>query len=235
MLLCCGRCCRCSAVSAAARTLRTSIHRPVAAALPHQSILLQVPRPDATEDRTGLAFLDEPGPVQSDPTVLDLQLRTLSKRSGAEPVLVRAIEHADKNGREISRWVASVADVHRSRPPPTVPYSKPMPDIERLMQEWPPGFEELLRSAALPGADLDLSLEEYAKAVCALLDIPVHAPATLVQSLHVLFSLYADFKDNAHFARAGAAAAAAAAGAGAGGAADGSGAGSVAAAGAGVP
>jgi intraflagellar transport protein 46 len=167
---------------------------------------LQLPRPDGQEDRCGLSALDEPGPVQSDPTVLDLQLRTLSKRApGSEAVLVRSIEHADKNPREVQRWIQSVAEVHRSRPPPTVPYARPMPDIERLMQEWPPQLEELLKTNALPGADLDLSVEEYARIVCALLDIPVYPSATsaagsLVQSLHVLFTLYGEFKANAHFA-----------------------------------
>lgn len=167
---------------------------------------VQVPRPDGQEDRCGLSALDEPGPVQSDPTVLDLQLRTLSKRApGSEAVLVRSIEHADKNPREVQRWIQSVAEVHRSRPPPTVPYARPMPDIERLMQEWPPELEELLKTNALPGADLDMTVDEYARVVCALLDIPVYPSATsaagsLVQSLHVLFTLYGEFKANAHFA-----------------------------------
>ena len=33
--------------------------------------------------------------------------------------------------------------------------------------------------------------------VCALLDIPVYS--SLTESLHVLFSLYSDFKANVHF------------------------------------
>lgn len=162
---------------------------------------MQLPRPDGQEDRCGLASLDEPGPLQSDPTVLDLQLRTLSKRSGGEPILVRAIEHAERNPKEVTKWITSVAEVHRSRPPPTVPYAKPMPDSEQLMQEWPPELEELLRTAALPGADLDLSTEEYGRTLCALLDIPVYA--SLVQSLHAAFTLYNDFRANAHFAALG--------------------------------
>ncbi len=60
----------------------------------------------------------------------------------------------------------------------------------------------------LPSADMDMSTEEYAKVVCGLLDIPVHtggggeAPGNLIQSLHLLFNLYAEFKSNAHFAGA---------------------------------
>jgi intraflagellar transport protein 46 len=146
---------------------------------------------------------------------------------------VRSIENADKNPKEIMKWIQSVADVHKSKPPPAVHYSKPMPDIERLMQEWPPSFEELLKEvcciagcansfhepcvtvllcvlqARLPGADLDMSVEEYARTICAMLDIPVYG--SLVQSLHVFFTLYDEFKSNKHFANLGATAGGAAA------------------------
>ena len=85
----------------------------------------------------------------------------------------------------------------RHKPPPSVHYSKPMPDIEALMQIWPAQFEELLETAKLPGADLQAELPELVRIVCALLDIPVYS--SLTESLHVLFSLYSDFKANVHF------------------------------------
>ncbi len=53
-------------------------------------------------------------------------------------------------------------------------YAKAMPDIEVLMQEWPPAFEDLLRELKLPGADAALSLDEYARIICAVCDIPVY-------------------------------------------------------------
>lgn len=135
--------------------------------------------------------------------MLDLQLRALSKKSGLEPMLVRSIEHADKNPKEVARWIASIADLHRSKPAPQVHYVRPMPDVERLMQEWPPEFEELLKSVPLPGPDLDLSLDDYARVVCGILDIPVYG-ASVVPSLHVLFTLYNEFKANQHFMNLGA-------------------------------
>ena len=36
-----------------------------------------------------------------------------------------------------------------------------MPDIDKLMQEWPPEFEELLKEVDLPTADLDCDLSTY--------------------------------------------------------------------------
>ena len=58
------------------------------------------------------------------------------------------------------------AQVHRGKPLPSVHYSKPMPDIERLMQVWPSQFEEMLKTVTLPGADIELDVKEFAKVVC---------------------------------------------------------------------
>merc|ERR1711971_92498 len=47
-----------------------------------------------------------------------------------------------------------------------------MPDIETLMQVWPAEFEDELKALEVPGADIDLSVQEYASVACALLDVP---------------------------------------------------------------
>jgi intraflagellar transport protein 46 len=159
---------------------------------------LKPPRPDGTEEELGLKELDEPAATQSDAQVLELQLRALSKKSNLDPVMVRSIPHADKNPRDITKWIESIQELHRNKPPPQVSYSKAMPDIDKLMEVWPEAFEEKLKSLELPGPDLDMDVGEYAKLVCALLDIPVYD--STVQSLHVLFTLYSEFKANQHFA-----------------------------------
>lgn len=96
-----------------------------------------------------------------------------------------------------------------------VVYSRAMPSIDSLMQVWP---EQVERESALLdavcgennsngswGPDLELQV----RVVCALLDIPVHPPArdksskseqkSLIEALHVLFTLFTEFRDNAHF------------------------------------
>ncbi|ETI48656.1 hypothetical protein F441_07366 [Phytophthora nicotianae CJ01A1] len=157
---------------------------------------LKVPRPDGQPDQLGLKMLDEPSLTQSDATVLDLQLRSTSKKKHGD-IVVRSIENAEKSPREIDRWIKSIADLHRTKPPPQVHYTKTMPDIESLMQVWPEEFEELLSKTTLPGADLDMGLEQYVRVICALLDIPVHK--NVYESLHVLFTLYLEFSSNQHF------------------------------------
>jgi len=164
---------------------------------------LKIDRPDGKPEILGLKRLDEPSAVQSDPTVLDLQLRAVSKTSSMEPTTVRCIEHADKSPKEVQKWIQSISELHRNKPLPQVYYSKPMPDIERLMQLWPPEFEDALKGAKLPSAAMDMSLQDYVKTVCSIVDIPVHAGGSAVQSLHVLFTLYSEFKNNPHFGNMG--------------------------------
>ena len=47
---------------------------------------------------------------------------------------IHAIENADKNPKEITAWINDVSEIHKKKQPPSVSYSKMMPDIEDLMQ-----------------------------------------------------------------------------------------------------
>ncbi len=166
---------------------------------------LKPPRPDGAADESGLKVLDEPATNQSDATVLDLQLRALSKKSNLKPTHVRSVEDASRNPREVHKWVASIAELHRSKPAPQVHYTRSMPDVDRLMEAWPASFDSWLEAnqgkAGLPTADIDLSLEEMAQVACGLLDVPVYPgnESSLIQSMHALFTVYHEFKTNPHF------------------------------------
>ncbi|XP_072774302.1 intraflagellar transport protein 46 homolog isoform X3 [Taeniopygia guttata] len=106
---------------------------------------LKVPRPDGKPDNLGLLVLDEPSTKQSDPTVLSLWLTENSKQHNiTQQIKVKSLENAEKNPKAIESWIESISELHRCKPPATVHYSRPMPDIETLMQEWSPEFEELL-------------------------------------------------------------------------------------------
>eukprot|EP00745_Piridium_sociabile_P043202 TRINITY_DN87988_c0_g1_i1.p2 TRINITY_DN87988_c0_g1~~TRINITY_DN87988_c0_g1_i1.p2 ORF type:complete len:105 (-),score=18.43 TRINITY_DN87988_c0_g1_i1:622-936(-) len=87
-----------------------------------------------------------------------------------------------------------------------------MPDVEDLMQEWPEEIEDYLKikTAAAKDAKRDnnavnclalskigLSLLEQAMISCAILDIPYYG--NVVESLHVLITLFCEFRDNPHF------------------------------------
>ncbi|KAM4564606.1 intraflagellar transport protein 46 homolog isoform 1-T2 [Fundulus diaphanus] len=161
---------------------------------------LKVPRPDGKADNLGLLVLDEPSVKQSDPTVLSLWLSEETKQHGTtELKKVTSVASPQNQRRAVDSWVDSIGALHRSKPPATVRYHRTMPDIDSLMQEWPPELEELLGRLPLPPARLACDLRSYADLVCALLDVPVYG--SRVQSLHLLFSLYLEFRDSQHFTR----------------------------------
>lgn len=159
---------------------------------------IKVSRPDNKADtQLGKTILDEPKTKQSDPTVLDLQLRAIAKQPNVKPVAVHSISDPEKNSKAVDNWITSINELHRQKPAAKVHYTKNLPDIETLMQEWPPQFEDLLNNVELPSADLDCSLSQYVDIICNLLDIPVYK--NKVHSLHVLFTLYMEFKNSQHF------------------------------------
>lgn len=158
---------------------------------------IKVPRPDGKPDLLGMSCLDEPSTKQSDPSVLDLQLRSNSKQTAPKAYTIKKLESPFKNLKEIESWIESITNLHRDKPPPTVHYSKPMPTIETLMQAWPPEFEELLKTTKLPTADLDCDLEQFVDIICGLLDIPIQQ--NRIHALHLLFTLYSEFKSSQHF------------------------------------
>lgn len=161
---------------------------------------LKMPRPDGKPSGLGTTRLDEPTLNPSDPAILDLQLRSLSKNQDLQPMEVRSIENAEKCPKEIENWVKRIDDLNRSKPAPTVQYTKRMPDIEQLMQVWPAEFEEFLQTNPLPElSELELELPEYIKLIASILDVPVYSQIT--ETLHVIFTLYSEFKSNQHFSK----------------------------------
>ncbi|KAK7792530.1 hypothetical protein R5R35_008637 [Gryllus longicercus] len=158
---------------------------------------LKISRPDGKDDNIGLFVLDEPCANQSEPAVLHLQLRAVAKQSSAKTVVVKKVESAEKQTKSIDRWIKDISDLHRSKPPPTVHYTKPMPDIDNLMQEWPGECEQRLRELGLPSPDLDCDLSKYVDIICSIFDIPLYE--SRIQSLHVLFALYSAIKNSQYF------------------------------------
>lgn len=160
---------------------------------------LKIPPPDGSEDGLGLKVLDEPSGTQSDPSTLEISLQMASKEATtkSKPQNVRSIENAASNPKKISNWIQNIEEVHKKKPPPVVTYSKPMPHVNRLMKAWPEEFESQLQQLALPTSALNLDVNSFARVVCALLDVPVYDK--VVESLHVVFSLYSEFQNNVHF------------------------------------
>jgi len=121
----------------------------------------------------------------------------MSKKQQYGDVAVRSIENAAKNPGQVDKWIANIQDLHRSKPPPQVHYKRNMPDMDTLLDMWPMEFEQVLETCKLPSPDLDMSLPDYAKTLCAVLDIPTYENP--IESLHLMFTLFMDFRNNPHF------------------------------------
>ena len=175
---------------------------------------LKVDRPDQTKDPLGLTVVDEPLAGQSDPSVLDLQLRAISKHSAGKAARIKKVLGGEAGNKEVEKWILDISDLHRTKPPPSVNYRHPMPDIDKLMQviisktlvfslnfssqEWPAEFEKVLSTMPLTMPDASqVELETYIDIICSILDIPVYK--CRIQSLHLLFSLYLAFNNSQHF------------------------------------
>ena len=155
---------------------------------------IKVPRPDGRPDLLGLKTLDEPAPVQSDPTVLSMQIRSISKMSNLQPIQVTSLQPDEQTPQRIGNWIDSLAELHKSKPPPVVTYSKQMPEIETLMEEWPGALQAALKKFQLPDAQLDVPMQEFISIICAILGVPVYS--NVVESLHVVFTLLYEFQNN---------------------------------------
>jgi intraflagellar transport protein 46 len=155
---------------------------------------IKIPRPDGVFDDLGLVIVDEPSITQSNPQVLRMELREqygISSPSNTGDCYIGFLEDPHRDRKALDSWLASIEDIHRNRPPPAIIYSHKMPEMEELMEVWAPKFEETLNSIPLPASDIDLDFDDYARVLCALLDIPVKG--NLIESLHHLFTLYSTF------------------------------------------
>ena len=95
--------------------------------------MLKMPKPDGQREDLGIEVLDEPCLNSEDKTVLELKYVQSKNVVRSAPVDVDSIDNADKKPKEISRWISAVQDLHKTRPPPTVNYSKTMPEFDDLM------------------------------------------------------------------------------------------------------
>ncbi|KAL7294934.1 hypothetical protein TKK_0011855 [Trichogramma kaykai] len=161
---------------------------------------LKIPRPDGLADRLGLVVLDEPASEQSEPAVLQLQLRSRDRNSatnaGKGPAaVVKRLEDAPRQGRLIDKWIEDMGQLHRSRAhPPAVQLRNRFPDVDQLLQPWPAQIEaKLWRMGQQPPGllGLDCDLLKLIDVICALLDIPVYGDQR-IESLHTLFALYTE-------------------------------------------
>ncbi|XP_016664196.1 intraflagellar transport protein 46 homolog isoform X2 [Acyrthosiphon pisum] len=137
----------------------------------------------------GLEYLDEPCLNQSDPCLLNLQLRA-SCSSSSKSLVVKKLESAEKNPKVIEQWIRDINELNRGKTSAFF-YSKKMPDVETVMEPWMDGGDQKSRDMPdFENADLLTLVDE----VCDYFGIP--KTDTKVESLHLLFSVYVAIKNS---------------------------------------
>lgn len=164
---------------------------------------LKVNRPDTQNEELGLQVMDEPTTKGVDKYILEMELAETTKCK-IDKFNVKSIPNAEKKPNEITDWINKVEDFQKRKVPTDVVYSKNMPDKNILMENWPAKQEEYFKKIPFPDDKMNISLENYSKIVCNMMDIPIHKQEgkqskALIESLHCLFTLYSGFKANAHF------------------------------------
>ena len=135
--------------------------------------------------------VNEPAKEQSDVAVLELQLRSQTKKRQTGNILVRSIENAQKNPHEVDRWIQNIDNLRKSKPAPEVIFKHPMPSFDMIiMSDFRRELRNSIRSGSilLPNPDIDMSLYDYSRLLCCLLDIPIYED-NVTLSLHFMFSL----------------------------------------------
>ena len=122
----------------------------------------------------GLSTLDEPAAKQSDPSIMELQLRSLTKTAGGRVASVKRVACVERELKVVDKWIQDIEELHRAAPAPSLQYTKPMPGVDALLAVWPHQLQTLLSQATLPSAALEVSLESYVDLLCCMLDIPVY-------------------------------------------------------------
>jgi len=95
---------------------------------------IKINRPDNELEEIGLDIVDEPIINGIDPNIFSLELSYKMKTKIPDNLIIKSIENADKNPKQISTWIENLDHLHRGTSNNFVTYSKKMPEIEELMQ-----------------------------------------------------------------------------------------------------
>eukprot|EP01083_Nonionella_stella_P020995 58229_1 len=149
-------------------------------------------------EKLGISYLDEPILNQSDPSTFYLKLSNESKQvSMHKHTKISSIVDAEKNTNKIRNWIDKFKEIKDKSLSNNINIDNlsNMPKVEELMQpfmneKFTKYINEKEDVDIIPSHHINLSLKEYAKIICNILDIPVQND-DISTSLHLLFSTYA--------------------------------------------
>lgn len=143
--------------------------------------------------KLGLHFLDEPSGSQSEPSLLNMKLRSAltgnskSSRSSSAQVMPLA-----KSIKDIDKWINEVEEVHMSQ---SIYDAQPRKDIENVIIDWPRNYAQvatIVQEAYQQCLTDQYSLKDYIDVLCQQFEIngPRESQADYLLSTQTLFALY---------------------------------------------
>ncbi|XP_043645324.1 intraflagellar transport protein 46 homolog [Drosophila teissieri] len=162
--------------------------------------LLQAQRQKELNDhleKLGLWLLDEPSGAQSEPSLLNMKLRSvLSGSMGRNPrhASSASLIPTARSAKDIDKWITEVEQVHMTQ---SMYDAQPRKDIDALLEDWPRSFGDEETKNALDQAyrsclQQNISLADYVGVLCERfgVDGPLESQADYIHNVQTLFALY---------------------------------------------
>ncbi|KAH8378106.1 hypothetical protein KR093_009322 [Drosophila rubida] len=154
---------------------------------------------DEQLQRLGLMLLDEPSGTQSEPSLLNMKLRSvLSGSRGANSrhggAYSATLVPTARSGKDIERWIGEVEQVHMTQ---SMYVAQPRKDVDALLEHWPHSYAEAATKDALDQAyrsclQQQSSLGDYVRVLCERFGVegPLETQSDYIHSVQTLFALY---------------------------------------------
>ncbi|XP_020812586.1 intraflagellar transport protein 46 homolog [Drosophila serrata] len=148
-------------------------------------------------ERLGLWLLDEPSGTQSEPSLLNMKLRSvLSGSMGRNPrhASSASLIPTARSAKDIDKWITEVEQVHMTQ---AMYDAQPRKDIDALLEDWPRSYGDEETKNALDQAyrsclQQNISLVDYVRVLCERFGVegPLESQADYIHNVQTLFALY---------------------------------------------
>uniref|UniRef100_A0A1I8MRR0 Intraflagellar transport protein 46 homolog n=1 Tax=Musca domestica TaxID=7370 RepID=A0A1I8MRR0_MUSDO len=144
-------------------------------------------------DKLGLYFLDEPSGTQSEPSLLNMKLRSALTGSGSHARSSSAsMVPTAKSNKDIDKWINEVEQVHMTQ---SVYDVQPRKDIENMIIDWPRSYANVagsVQQAYQQCAAGQQTVIDYVRILCQQFELqgPLETQADYLLSVQTLFALY---------------------------------------------
>ncbi|XP_053959726.1 intraflagellar transport protein 46 homolog [Anastrepha ludens] len=142
--------------------------------------------------KMGLYLLDEPSGDQSEPSLLNMKLRSVLTGSGVKARTTSAsLVPTAKSAKEIDKWINEVEKLHMTQ---MVNDVQPRKEIEPLLINWPRSYADASEAVqqAYKRCLEDKDIARYVRTLCQHFEVegPTETQVDYILNVQTLFALY---------------------------------------------